>query len=104
MTADESPGGGPDPASDAGAATPGGGRATAHGGPARAQRRRPPAVTIVAVTYLVLSVAWATMAIQALISAHLLLPPGGGVLDTESLRTASRSSAGSWRSGRRPSA
>ncbi len=39
-----------------------------------------------AVTYLVLSVAWAVLAMQALIFAHLLLPPAGGVVDTESLR------------------
>ncbi len=80
MTAHESPGGGPNPASDAGAATPG-------GGPARAHQRRPSAVTIVAITYLILSVAWAVLAIQALISAHILLPPGGGVVDRESLRS-----------------
>ena len=88
MTAHEPSGGGPNPASDAGPTTPGGGSATAQGGPARAQRRRPSAVTIVAVTYLVLSVAWAFMAIQALISAQLLLPPGGGVVDTESMRAS----------------
>ena len=40
-----------------------------------------------AITYLVLALAWAALAIQALIAAHILLPPGGGVLDTESLRS-----------------
>ena len=40
-----------------------------------------------AVIYLVVSVAWAALAIQALISAHILLPPGGGILDTQSLRS-----------------
>ena len=40
-----------------------------------------------AVTYLVLSVAWAALAIQALVADHILLPPGGGVLDAESLRS-----------------
>ncbi len=41
-----------------------------------------------AVTYLVLSVAWAALAIKALVSAHILLPPSGGVLDMESLRSS----------------
>lgn len=59
----------------------------AEGLPARAHRRRPSAVTVVAVTYLVLSVAWAALAIQALISAEILLPPSGGVLDSETLRS-----------------
>lgn len=88
MTEDESSSRGADPAPDAGPATPGGGRATQPGGPTRGYRRRPSAVTVVAVTYLVLSVAWAAIAIQALISAHILFPPGGGVLDTESLRSS----------------
>ncbi len=88
MTAHEPPGGGPNPASDAGPAAPGGGSATAHDVPARADQRRPSVVTIVAVTYLVPSVAWAALAIQALISARLLLPLGGGVIDTESMRAS----------------
>ena len=40
-----------------------------------------------AVTYFVLSIVWAAITIQGLITAHVLLPPGGGVLDTESLRS-----------------
>ncbi len=40
-----------------------------------------------AVTYFVLSVAWAVIAIQSLVSAHIVLPPGGGVLDTDALRS-----------------
>ena len=58
------------------------------GRPAAGHRRRPSAVTVVAITYLVLSVAWAAIAINALISAHILLPPSGGVLDMESLRSS----------------
>ncbi len=87
MTEDESASSGSDPGPDAGPAVPGGDQATPQGGPARAPRRRPSAVTVVALTYLVLSVAWAIVAIQALISAHVLLPPGGGVLDTAVLRS-----------------
>ena len=87
MTEDESSSTGADPGPDARPATPGSDGAIPQGGPARGHRRRPSAVTVVAITYLVLSVAWAAIAIQALISAHILLPPGGGVLDTEKLRS-----------------
>ena len=87
MTEDESSSRGADPGPDASPATPAGDGAIPQGGPARGRRRRPSAVTVVAVTYLVLSVVWAAIAIQALISAQILLPPGGGVLDTESLRS-----------------
>ena len=87
MTEDESLGGGSDPGPDADPATRGGVRPTPEPGPALGHRHRPPAVTVVAVTYLVLSVAWAAITIRVLISAHILLPPGGGVLDMESLRS-----------------
>ena len=72
---------------DASPATPGRGGAIPQGRPARGHRRRPSAVTVVAVTYFVLSVAWGAIAIQALISAHILLPPSGGFLDTQKLRS-----------------
>ncbi len=87
MTEDESRGRKADPGPDADPAAPGGDRATPQGGPARAPRRRPSAVTVVAVTYLVLSVVWAIVAIQALTSARILFPPGGSVLDTVLLRS-----------------
>ena len=41
-----------------------------------------------AVTYLVISVVWAALAIKALISAQILLPPAGGTLDMVSLRAS----------------
>ena len=88
MTEAASPSGVADPGPDASPSTPGGDRAAPHGRPAAGHRRRPSAVTVVAVTYLVLSVAWAVIAINALISAHILLPPSGGVLDMESLRSS----------------
>ena len=78
---------GADPGVDPGPATPGGDRATPQDVRARAPRRRPSAVTVVALTYLVLSVAWAIVAIQALISARILFPAGGGLLDTLLLRS-----------------
>jgi hypothetical protein len=53
-----------------------------------AGRRRPSAVTIVAVTFLLLSVAWAALTVQALIAAHILLPPDGGILDMAALRSS----------------
>lgn len=87
MTEAETPSGSADPGPDARPATPRGDQATPQDRPAPGHRRRPAAVTVVAVTYLILSVAWAVIAIQALISAHILLPPSGGVLDTESLRS-----------------
>ena len=86
MTEDEFPMRGPDPGPAAAPAPLGAGRADPQGGPARAHRRRPSAVTVVAVTYLGLSITWAAISIQALIGAQILLPPGGGILDTESLR------------------
>jgi len=52
------------------------------------RRPRPVAVTIVAVTFLAVSLAWAAFALQALISAQILLPPGGGLVDTELLRSS----------------
>jgi uncharacterized membrane protein len=42
----------------------------------------------VAVTYLVISVAWAALAIQGLIAAQILFPPAGGMLDMEALRSS----------------
>jgi uncharacterized membrane protein len=51
-----------------------------------ARERRPSAVTIVAVTYLLLSVAWLALTIQALVGAQILLPPTGGLLDVAALR------------------
>ncbi len=87
MTEDESPNIGPDPGPDADPVTPGGAPADSEVDQARRHRRRPPAVTVVAVTFLVLSVAWAVIAIQMLITAQILFAPGGGVLDAESLRS-----------------
>jgi len=55
---------------------------------AERRRPRPAAVTIVAVTFLAVSLAWAALAIQALISAQILLPPSGGLVDTELLRSS----------------
>jgi hypothetical protein len=86
MTERDSPGGETNAGPDESRTRPPGDQATAHGSPVRASRRRPSAVTVVAVTYFIVSVAWAAAAIQSLIAAHILLPPGGGVLDTESLR------------------
>ena len=71
----------------AGPATPGADRATPPDGPARTLRSRPSAVTVVGVTYLVLSIAWAAIAIHSLIAAQILLPPGGGILDMGALRS-----------------
>ncbi len=88
MTEDESSSRGADPGPDASPAMPGRGRAIPEGGPARGHRRRPSAVTVVAITYFILSLIWAAIAIQALVSAHILLPPGGGFLDMESLRSS----------------
>jgi hypothetical protein len=88
MTDRESRDGGQDRGPGARLATPGDERASAQDRPSRAHRQRPPAVTVVAVTYLVMSVAWAALAIRALISAQILLPPGGGILDMESLRSS----------------
>ena len=87
MTEDESSSRGADPGPGASRATPGPDGAIAQKGPARRHPRRPSAVTVVAITYLILSVAWAAITIQALISALILFPPGGGVLDTEALRS-----------------
>ena len=87
MTEDESSSRRTDPGPGARTATPGRDGGIPAGGPAWRHRRRPSAVTVVAVTYFVLSIVWATIAIQGLISAHVLLPPGGGVLDMESLRS-----------------
>ena len=53
-----------------------------------AHRHRPSAVTVVAVTYLVLSVAWVALTIQTLIAAQILFPPGGSLLDTAALRSS----------------
>ena len=72
---------------DARPATPSIGGVIPERRPAPGPRRRPSAVTVVAIICLVLSVAWAAIAIEAMISAHILLPPGGGVLDTEKLRS-----------------
>ena len=87
MTADEPPSAEADPEPRTGPPTPRGDRATSGGDPAPGQGHRPSAVTVVAVTYLVLSVAWAAIAINALISAHILLPPGGGIIGMEALRS-----------------
>ncbi len=87
MTEDESLSGGSDPGPEADPTTPGGDRPDPEGDQAPGHRRRPPAVTVVAVTYLVLSVAWAVITIKVLISAHILLSPGGGLVDTESVRS-----------------
>jgi hypothetical protein len=57
---------------------------------AERRRPRPVAVTIVAVTFLVVSLAWAALTLQALISAQILLPPGGGLVDTALLRSSIR--------------
>lgn len=53
-----------------------------------AQGRRPSAVTVVAVTYLLLSVAWLALMIRALVVSGILLPPGGGILDVAALRSS----------------
>ena len=87
MTERDSPGGGPDARPDPGPTPARGDPVPAHGSPVRARRRRPSAVTVVAVTYLIVSVAWAAVAVQSLIFAHILLPPSGGILDMESLRS-----------------
>lgn len=87
MTEDGSSSTGADPGPEARRATPASDGAIPQGGSARGRRRRPSAVTIVAVTYFVLFIAWAAIAIQALISAQILLPPSGGFLDTERLRS-----------------
>ena len=49
---------------------------------------RPPAVTIVAAIFLLAALAWAVMAIWSLVSAQILFPPGGGLVDGERLRQA----------------
>ncbi len=44
-------------------------------------------MVIVAITYVVVSLAWAALTIRTLISAEILLPRGGGILNMELLRS-----------------
>ncbi len=85
MTEGPSPSREPATEPEVGSAIPGDPRAKPPSDQERRQHR-PSAVTVVAVTYLVLAVAWAVLTIQRLVAVQIFLPPGGGILDTEAIR------------------